>query len=353
MPVVETLRQYSRILVGERYADTFAQGLLALEKNWDGPLLNDADIETPLRHFQDMERGASPRDLLNWRFQQGLYRAYYDAYVRQRLAFETDLELRAMDALRRAGEIGALAAIDQAQEVLARASRERVAPDLRARTLELGEALFQSIHMQLSVVRYQAIGAERGANLDAIDAPLNNRAWLEAQFAVIRSLASEPERLRAVSAIVRRTDPGPGGFYDDLGNPSRQPHLLIGPGLADDPMQRLTRVGFGSRPDWPLAWCQNAASLYDAPLKMRYTDLDPRARYRLSVVYSGGNLGPKIRLEAEGIEIHPLLTKPNPVSPIEFEVPRAATADGVLTLTWTEEAGRGSKGAHKNKLPNS
>ena len=41
--------------------------------------------------------------------------------------------------------------------------------DLRARVFELAEALFQSIHMQLSVSRYQAIGLGRGANLDSID----------------------------------------------------------------------------------------------------------------------------------------------------------------------------------------
>jgi hypothetical protein len=343
-PVIETLRQYGRFFLGERYTDTFAEGLLALEKNWEGPVLTNANIETTLQQFQDMERAASPRDLLNWRFQQGLYRAYYDAYVRRRLTFETELEAQATDELRRAGDIGSLAAIERARAVLTRASDQRVAPDIRARIFELGEALFQSIHMQLSVARYQAIGVERGANLDAIDAPLNNRAWLEDEFAAIRSLASEPERLRSIAAIVRRTDPGPGGFYDDLGNPTRQPHLIPGPGIALDPMQRLTRVGLGSRPDWPLAWCQNAESLYDAPLQMRYTDLDRSAGYRLKVVYSGGNLGPKIRLEAEGLEVHPLMSKPNPVKPVEFEIPLAATADGVLTLTWTEEPGRGSNG---------
>jgi hypothetical protein len=343
-PPIDTLRQYSRFFLGERYADSFAQGLLALEQNWEGPLLANANIETTLQQFQDMERTASPRDRLNWRFQQGLYRAHYDAYLQQRLFYETGLEARALDELRRGSEIGSLAAIQRAEAVLARASNERIAPDLRARIFELAEALFQSIHMQLSVVRYQAIGAERGANLDAIDAPLNNRRWLETQFATVRSLAAEPERMRAVEAIVRRTDPGPGGFYDDLGDPSRQPHLVVGPGLAADPMQRLTRVGLGSRPDWPRAWCQNAESLYDAPLRMRYTDLDPSARYRIKVVYSGGSLGPKVRLEAEGALIHPLLAKPDPVRPMEFDVPRAATADGVLTLTWTEEHGRGGNG---------
>ena len=212
-----------------------------------------------------------------------------------------------------------------------------------ARIFELGEALFQSIHMQLSVGRYQAIGVERGANLDAIDAPLNDRAWLENQFAMIRSMPAEPERMRGRGDRAP-TDPGPGGFYDDLGNPARQPHLVLGPGLEVDPMQRLTRVGLGSRPDWPLAWRQNAESLYDAPLKMRYADLDPSARYRIRVVYSGGNLGPRVRLDADGLEIHGLMTRPNPVKPLEFEIPAAATADGVLTLTWSEELGRGSNG---------
>src|SRR6202042_1894398 len=95
--------------------------------------------------FRDMERAASPRDLLNWRFHQALYRAYYDAYVRQRLIYETELEARAMDELRKASELGSLAAIDRARAILARASTTRIAPDLRARIFELGEALFQSI----------------------------------------------------------------------------------------------------------------------------------------------------------------------------------------------------------------
>ena len=40
---------------------------------------------------------------------------------------------------------------------------------------------------------------------------------------------------QALSAIVHWTDPGPGGFYDDLGNPARQPHLVRGPGYQKDP----------------------------------------------------------------------------------------------------------------------
>ena len=58
----------------------------------------------------------------------------------------------------------------------------------------------------------------RGANLDLIDTPLNNRPWLLDQFARIRALPAEKERLAAIAAILDWTNPGPGGFYDDLGN---------------------------------------------------------------------------------------------------------------------------------------
>ena len=65
-----------------------------------------------------MERSATPADLLNWRFQQALYRAYYDAYTRSRLLYETGLEDRALGLLRGASAGGTLAAIDEAGRIL-------------------------------------------------------------------------------------------------------------------------------------------------------------------------------------------------------------------------------------------
>src|SRR5207248_3660337 len=117
---------------------------------------------------------------------------------------------------------------------------------------ELAEALFQSIRAQLSVDRYQAIAIERGANLDGIDTPFNNAAWLRNRFAEIRAITAERDRLAQINAVVNRTDPGPGGFYDDLGDPERQPHLVRGAGMAADPAFYGTPlVGFGFRGNGP------------------------------------------------------------------------------------------------------
>jgi hypothetical protein len=351
-PVVEILREYGRYFIGARYADAFAQGLLALENNWVGPLASNAAVETTLAQFQALERTVPPQVLENWRFQQALYRAYYDYYDRARLLYETALEHEAMDRLRDAPRTGSLLAMREAEAALDRALTRPVAQWARARVFELAEALFQSIRMQLSVPRYKAIATERGANLDAIDLPLNDRGWLESQFAEIRKTADERERLAAIDAIVNRTNPGPGGFYDDLGNLSRQPHLVRGAGFDKDPAYfESSLVGFAMRSlggpllTQPRAWWDHAESLYEAPLEMYYPGLDPSAEYKLRVVYAGDATRPKIRLVAgDGIEIHPLLSRPVPFRPLEFDIPHAATAKGELRLKWYREPGLGDAG---------
>ncbi len=349
--VIDVLRQYSRYFLGPKYEDAFAQGLIALERNWRGSLLANSAVETTLAQFRTMERNAAPKDLLNWRFQQALYRAYYDAYIRARLLYETALEEEAMAQLRQASRLGSLAAIDRAQAVLARAVTRPVSQDLRARVFELAEALFQSVRMQLSVPRYQAIALSRGANLDAIDTPLNDREWLEYRFAQIRRLPSEAERLRAIDEIVNWTNPGPGGFYDDLGNPFRQPHLLPGKPYDQDPAHLETPlVSFLPQRRWdpPLrnSWKRHILALNDLPLRMRYTGLDPRARYNVRITYAAAQPSPvKIRLVAgDQWEIHPPRTKDFPMRPVEFPVPPEASAGGELTLTWSRQDPGGGPG---------
>jgi len=175
--------------------------LFGLEEDWEGPLLENQAVEKTLGIFQAMEQEATPQDRLNWRFQQGLYRAYYDAYIQRRLIHETALEQRALEDLKTAAQVGAVAALDKAEATLDQAPADPVANNLRARVFEMAEALFQSIRMQLSVERYEAIAVDRGANLDQIDKPLTRAPWLREEFARIRNLGSEQQRLEAISKI--------------------------------------------------------------------------------------------------------------------------------------------------------
>lgn len=338
-PVIDILRDYARYFIGADYAEDYAQGLLALERNWRGPALANTSIRTTLQQFQAMERTAPPALRGNWRFQQGLYRAYYDAYVQSRLTYETALEEAAMEKLRGAALSGSLLAMRDAEEILQRAVTHRVSSDLRAKVFELAEALFNSIRMQLSVPRYKAIAVGRGANLDTIDVPLNDRVWLGSQFTRIRQVSDERERLREIDRIVNWTNPGPGGFYDDLGNVTRQSHLVTGPGFAEDPQYfRSSLVWLDPRPGNKRSWWDQALGLYEHPLQMKYDELDSSAKYRVRVVYGAGPL----RLRADGQELHGYLEKPFEV--LEYPVPAEATRDGVLTLEWNRPPGVGGAG---------
>ncbi|RJP19799.1 MAG: hypothetical protein C4527_26315 [Candidatus Omnitrophota bacterium] len=347
--VVSILRQYARYFIGERYEEAFAQGLLALERNWEGPLLTNQQVYTTLQQFQEMEKTAGPGELLNWRFQQGLYRAYYDGYLRRRLIYETELEESAMDLLRKADEMGSLLAMNRTEEILDRAVTHRIATDWRSRVFELAEALYQSARMQLSVPRYKAISVGRGANLDLIDRSVNDRDWLLGRFAEIRKLTNEKERLDGLETIVNWTNPGAGGFYDDLGNLACQPHLIRGPGAIMDPeFRESSQVGFHYNQGYRMSWIRFAESRYDTPLKMEYKNLDSHAGYRIRVVYAGeiyyhGLI--RMRLVADdGVEIHPYIQKEDPARPMEFDIPAETTQDGHLTLRWYQDTGRGSAG---------
>jgi hypothetical protein len=341
------LREYGRFFIGDGVAEAFAEGLLDLERNWRGPVVANGGIDTTLLKFQELERNASPRMRLNWRFQQALYRAYYDAVVRHRAIAEAAQEERAMGELAGARRMGSLAALTRAESVLDSDPLNQRTREWRARVFELAEALYQSIRMQLSVARYQAIGIRRGANLDGIDLGLNNRAWLKAQFAEIRRMVGDSERLAAIDRILNWTNPGPGGFYDDLGDMTQQPRLLAGEGFEKDPEFRRTAL-MGSGPLIPdsgvrISWFNQAEVMWDGALRMRYPDLDPQARYRLRVVYGGDRVSIGLRANG-GIEIHPHRDKPAEMRPEEFDIPHDATRGGTLLLEWTRQPGAGGAG---------
>ena len=363
--VSQILREWARWFISPEHDTALAQAVLDLEQDWHGPLLTRSSVDETLRKVQAIERTATPQMLLSWRFQQILYRAYYDSFVRQRLLYETGLEQQATERLRHADRTGSVTAMDEASRILDEAVVHPAAEDLRNRVFALAEGLYQSIRAQLSVDRYKAIAVSRGANLDTIDFPLNNRMWLKDNFSRIRAIPQEGERLAAIVALLHRADPGPGGFYDDLGNPAMRTHVVNeGPGWENDPggfhSVRSEYAAFSggligrtsadaTRPDGPArfilnptAWWTWAETRYETPLTMRWEHLDPEAAYKVRVVFVGHASDPKIRLVANGnTEIHGWISKPEAMGPVEYPIPPVATKSGTLVLRWILDQGQG------------
>src|SRR5262249_8823699 len=140
--------------------------------------------------------------------------------------------------------------------------------------------------------------------------------WWKKQFVEIRNLPKEEDRLARLHALLHRADPGPGGYYDCLGDWQKRPHLVQPTTWEKDPDYfKNPLTGFGFRngtldSSRPRAWLRHAETLYDAPLTLKYTGLDPKATYRVKAVYNKERLNSTIRLTAnDGLEIHPYLGK--------------------------------------------
>ena len=346
----QILREFSRFFIGEAYTHDFAHGLAALETNWVGSLATNQSVLPTLAHFQALEKTAAPAVLQNWRIQQALYRAYYDAYTQARLRYETGLEEQALDRLRQAEKLGTLLALQEAENTLDRAVLQPINIQWHTRINQLAEALFQSIHMQLSVPLYAAQSETRGANLDGLDYPLNDRPWLKEQFTRIRAIPDEGGRLTQIHKILDWRFPGAGGYYLDLSRAEDNPYLVKGKSYEQDP-------GFYASPHlrfpyWKdprplrLSWRAYTGGLNDYTLQLHFPSLDPSASYKIRVVYSDTDYEIKIRLVAnEQYEVHPFLYKPNPPAPQEYAIPQEATRQGELRLSLQREAGMGGLGA--------
>jgi Glycosyl hydrolase family 67 N-terminus len=362
-PVLETLRDYARYFIGSNYTEGVAQGLLSLEKNIRGPLLSNDQVQRTLQQWQAMEKGASDNVLSNPRFQSGLIRAYFDGYTQRRLIYETSLEREARNTLERANKIGSKEAFTQARNTLALAHDKQVSPELKERCYALADSLFRSFGSQLTIKKHHAMGG-RGNFIDNIDIPLNDALWILDQINRIEKLGSEPEKFAAIEKMLHRTDPGPGGFYDNFGSPSAWKRVIAKKTWAEDPGSlESPRVSFGvglSGVDWvheivakgfegqttPLAWMNQINTLYDTPLQMEYNNLNPTATYTLRIAYTG-RFRSKMKLMADGVQIHDYIrmgTKPL----FEFPLPKEVTQDGKVTFTWScgdDDKGEGERGS--------
>ncbi len=347
--VFDLLEEYARLFIGPDLDNEFAHGLYALEQNWRGPLAVNAGVQTTLRQFQAMEKSASPFLKRNWRFQQALYRAYYDAYIQERLAYETSLEVQALGRLRQAAHTGSRVAIRAALGLWDQAVLAPIAQDLRTRIFQLAEALFHSIRMQLSVDLYQAQYETRGANLDAIDYPLNDRLWWREKLAEVLKLATESDRQTRIAELLQWQDATPGGFRDELVRSHNQDRVQGWSDYATDPGSLAgpsRRFPYHKLPlSLPLAWRGGLVTLGTRPQRVRYEHLEAGAAYELRVAY-GGLSRTRVRLEsAEGVPIHDW---EEPVQRAEFhchDIPAAAIVDGTLNLVWYPEPAQGGSGA--------
>jgi hypothetical protein len=313
----DIIHEYAQFFFGSKVAAKAAQGIFDLEKNWDGPILENESIKKTLSLWKSLEEN-NPELEKNWRWQQLIMRAYYDAYIKDRLAFEKRLEAEAYEILAQANTIGADKAMGDALQHIHKADTELVSQDLKEKVFEYGEKLFQSIGAQTSVEKYQARSAERGAILDFIDYPLNNRWWMEDEFKKIGKYTSEAEKLARLEFIKNYESPGEGSFYDNISSADAR-HVTS---KTDDAIDFLWENDGLSRK-------RLSTQLFQFTPTLEYQGLDPDSNYLIRVSGYGEAL-----LRANGERLSPTKYEKGFEEFKEFPLPKELIKDGQLKISF-------------------
>lgn len=361
--VIETLRDYTRFFISPDHTEDIAQGLMMLEKNIQGPLLINEKVEQTLWQWQEIEAIATDAMKSNYRYQMGLIRAYFDAYVQKRLVYETNLERQARAQLSDANKIGAEKAVTLCRETLALAWKNKIEPAYRQKCMDLADELFSSIGAQLTIEKHGAMGG-RGNFIDNIDNPLNDVAWILSELKKVEKLTTEEAKLMAIDIMLKRNNPGTGGFYDNFGNPQSWNRVIVDKTYSEDPGSLSSpRVSFGvglKDREWvheitakgfegdaaPMSWMNQVTTLYDEPLQIHYDNLNAEASYLIKVAYTG-RFRSRMKMMADGLPVHDFIK--TGVQPIyEFPIPKEALKDGKVTFTWT--CGEGERGSQVSEI---
>ena len=316
-PVDNSQRKIGRELRIDQAVDYVAQGLLLLEQNWSGPLAENSSTEQALEHWiRIADCIGGPEN--NWRVEMFLEKARIDAQVKRKYDFEMMLEREAYEIMRNAprGEITE--------------TREKVAA-----VLERVDTEFQNKNDFLNELRKLGLTDKFGDREEIVDniyTSFNNRYW-------ILDMLEDAKTKEDFAGILNYEDPGPGGFYDNLGVNGEQPHLVgqhmwhADPGFVHNP---INWVDNEDDPDDRHSQLTHALARYDTPLEMKWCNLDKNAGYRIRVVYNGP-FDIRIRCQTDdGLMVHDFIEKPgNDI--VSFPVPEASTEDGELILRWFQD----------------
>lgn len=293
------------------------EAFLLLEENWVGPLDKNRSTEKALEHWLTIaDCVGGPQE--NWRVEMFLNKARIDAQIKRKYDVEMQLEREVFHMIRNAGEEDISEIKIKVSEVLGRIDTE-----------------FQDKGAFLKEMRDMGL-SEKFGDLEEITnniyTSFNDRYW-------ILDMLENCSSVEDLSKILDYEDPGKGGFYNNLGVAGEQPHLVgqhlwkTDPGFIHSPIEWVNPDDNSSDRHSKLT---HALARYDRPLEMKWSNLDPAAKYSIRVVYNGP-FDIRIRCQTDdGMEVHDYLKKTGSEM-LSFPVPASSTSDGELSLQWLQE----------------
>lgn len=337
--VEDVVAEYCRTWFGPEAAPVMAEAVFLMEEylQWDPnrPITRKTSID---RFYNLVMRAGAvmPRFLRerSWLWREFAQKAAIDKRTKLAVAQQIDLQKAIESDCRGAMESGgnADAIIAACLRRLAAMHETPSLRKLREEALRLGE-------------ESNCLFGVRSEGLFSLDHDFIGLGWLKRQLLRAQAV-SGAERRELLATIADYENPGPGGFYDNLGTYEPAPHLVNGypydygqpyvPGMLDEGNRLSQRT---------MCYTQDEAQ----GLTLRYDGLDPMATYRIRLTLVRPSFQPRYAARmnqksesifADEIPFAENLELPERMSDFyTFDIPPEATADGVLTIRFMKQPG--------------
>lgn len=342
----KTLVDYSNLFIDCEKAEDLARGLLLLEENLQGDFESNPSVKKAYDLWCGLEEELGPKIINNYRFKLHLLRACFDYYQQSRLPLEKAREAEALSILSDESMIlGERISLARAALVCAKEKSHK--PELAQKINRLADELFDLIGAQLTVSRHKAASFDRGAFVEALEIPLNDRRYILSQLEKASKLPTSDEAEKYIREnILERTAPFEGGFYDNFGTAESFKRLenydnyFNDPGFFKTPLIGYIMPTPHDEDDWrnvPLSWRHGVSILYQETLFVNYEGLDPNAAYTIACVYAPYKpIHVRLHAGEEGqVKIHDEVFVEKEFVPVKYDLPPAAYAKGTLRLRFT------------------
>jgi len=324
--VEDVVAEYCSTYFGPDAAPQMAEAIFTLEHNLETPILNNPGIDRLLKLVREAG-DAMPADLRqkNSLWREYLQKAYLDKYIQLDSRRQHDFVDNIL------GQLWVALERDDVDHAIAQLGRV----ELPSESPEMQRLKSRADRVGQESDRLSGVRSDGFFNLKQDYVGLG---WLRREIGRAKAAATAEKRRAIVERIVFYDDPGEGGFYDNAGVPEKAPHLVNGWPYGD---------GIISRENRPSQRKMAFTTDEDRGVTLQYENLDRSAAYRvrLSLVrpryaprYAGRQPQNTESIYADEFPLAENLELPEYNADFyEFDIPKAATSDGRLTLWFKKQ----------------
>jgi hypothetical protein len=324
-------KEYCRYWFGPDAQDEAAQAIFLMEETLEKPVIDNPGIEKAVDLLHTAGQKVPPnllKDDYRWRII--LQKALMDRYIQLDLQRGRDLEQQAATILTAASNGAELAAaVNKVLELLYQPFETPVMKTVIDEAKKRGEE-------SNTIIGYREPAPFIVEKLD-----LAEIGWWKKVLQQAQAANNEATTRNTIKMLLQYEDPGPGGFYDDVGWPSESKHLTHGETL----WAFMPFAGPAKHSHYNLAYTMGGAG---PGVTFAYDGLQPDAQYvvRVSVGAHLDEERPALKdmkltegMEADGEVISEGFSVPmGDTAFYEFDIPQSLTQDGNLTIALTPKS---------------